>query len=122
MIWDLLIGLFCLINAFIDNRRIKANKKIYHGINGLIFLSFVILIWLVSKQSPVSILRMIILRQIFFDIPLNLLRHLSWSCDSIEAKPKAITDRVERFLFRGISWLDEATYLIIYITLSIWAG
>lgn len=40
MIWQLvLMTAFNVVNAFIDAKRIKANKLIYHGISAAIYLS-----------------------------------------------------------------------------------
>jgi hypothetical protein len=119
MILDLFLALYNLLNAWHDAERIKKDKPVYHGINGLIYCLLVAGCWWFSDQDPLSVLRQLMLRQLSFDIPLNLMRGLKWSYDTPAEKPGAITDRVERFLFRGVSWLDEFSYSIIYIILII---
>jgi hypothetical protein len=95
---------FCnLINSRIDAYRILRNKTIAHGINFGVYAVIVAALIVVFKMNwPNSILfcfSAFFNRQLSFDIPLNLRRHLEWYHQSTANPPAAWWDRVERVLF-----------------------
>jgi len=95
---------FCnLINSRIDAYRILRNKTIAHGINFGVYAIIVGALIVVFKMSwPISILfcfSAFFNRQLSFDIPLNLRRHLKYYYQSTANPPKALLDRIERVLF-----------------------
>lgn len=55
--------------------------------------------------------------RIFFTIPLNLMRGLAW--DYVTETPKAVTDKVEQWIFgkNGV-WPVVATVFIFFIMLA----
>lgn len=98
-----LLAFWNLINSRIDAYRILKNKTIAHGINFVAYGLFVGLVcWLFEYDLKTIILFSVSAffnRQFSFDLPLNLRRHLPWYYQSTANPPKAILDRVERFLF-----------------------
>jgi hypothetical protein len=90
---------FNLINSRIDAYRILKNKHIAHAINfGVYALFCVELCWLALWNFGVITLFCVSAfcnRQISFDIPLNLRRHLPWDYVTKEKPPGAWLDRQE---------------------------
>jgi len=121
--FDFIIGLLNFLHAGIDAERIAKNKRIYHGINGLIYLGICFVFALVVSSSffwliaSISFLRWLALRQLTFDIPLNILRGLEW--DYISPEPKAWLDKLELKVFKGVYGRAEKFYLRSYIILLI---
>lgn len=110
---------FNLLNARRDSQRIKKDLPINHPLNGaayVLLLSF--LCWLLHLHWY-DVVRGLLLRQLTFDIPLNLMRGLSWSYDSED--PQAVADRLEKGLFKGVPYADEVFYFLIYILFLSWA-
>lgn len=98
---------FNLVNSRLDAYRILRHKNIAHGVNLAAYACVVaFLIW---RQKPASwpeiidqvnfALAAFFNRQLSFDIPLNLRRGLQWDYQSTDKKPKAMMDRIERWLF-----------------------
>jgi len=109
-----LVG-FNLINSRIDAYRILKDKAIAHGVNFISYAVFsIILYWLANKPEItwckfpyidviVYCMSAFCNRQLSFDIPLNLRRHLPWYHQSAANPPKAWWDKVERRIF-GIDY------------------
>jgi hypothetical protein len=101
---ELILAFWNIINSRIDAHRILKNKTIAHGINFSAYSIITgLLVWLFKMNLPHSIvfcLSSFFNRQITFDIPLNLRRGLPWDYQSIANPPKALMDRIERFIFR----------------------
>jgi len=98
-----ILAFWNFINSRIDAYRILKNKAIAHGINfGAYAILVGMLIWLFKMNWPNGILFCISAfanRQLSFDIPLNLRRHLKWYYRSSANPPKALLDRIERKIF-----------------------
>jgi len=100
---QLVLASFNLMNAVHDAFRIKAHKRIYHGLN---FVAYAVLCgalcWAGKWDFRTIILSCVAAfcnRQLSFDIPLNQFRGLKWDYVSTERPPKSITDRIEIRLF-----------------------
>jgi hypothetical protein len=83
-------GIYTLLAAF-DAGRIKSNKKIYHGINGLVTLLVTLPVYLIVNQW-FFIIGLLALRRIVFDTALNIFRGLSF--DYISSNTTSIIDRL----------------------------
>lgn len=99
---------FCnFINSRVDAYRILRNKTIAHGINFGVYVIIVGgLIVLFKMNWPEGILfcfSAFFNRQLSFDLPLNIRRGMPWYYQSAAKPPKAIWDRIERWLF-GIDY------------------
>lgn len=95
---------FCnFINSRIDAYRILRNKTIAHGINFTIYAVIVgVIIFIFKMNWPNGVLfcfSAFFNRQLSFDLPLNVRRHLPWYYQSTANPPAAWWDRVERALF-----------------------
>lgn len=133
MIIELLVGqLFLIIynvaNAYIDAYKIFKNKTIAHAVNFICYLLFAsILCFLLRITLYIPIILFLLSaffnRQFSFDIPLNLRRGLSWDYQSQAEPPKAILDRIERFLFgKGDVGKSVATFygICYFAIINIW--
>lgn len=100
---QLSLAFWNLINSRIDAYRIFKDKPIAHGVNFVAYGLFVALVcWLAEYDLKTIILFSVSAffnRQFSFDLPLNLRRRLKWYYQSTANPPKALLDRVERFLF-----------------------
>lgn len=122
----IILILFNLLNSRIDAYKIERLKKsIRHGINGGAYLITVgLCVWLFGFKfwpAVVFVLSAFFNRQIFFDIPLNWRRGLSWDYMSTAKPPKAIWDRIEQRLvgYNGAAITKiYAVALIIFTVLS----
>jgi hypothetical protein len=90
---------FNLINVRIDAYRIMNNKTIAHGINFAAYALFcALLCWLAQWDAWEIVIFCVSAfcnRNITFDIPLNLRRHLPWDYVSPAKPPKALLDQIE---------------------------
>lgn len=113
------LALFNILNAAYDAERIKKNKRIYHAFNFIayaIVIAAMILVLKMNKwQAIVYCVSAFLNRQIFFDIPLNLMRGLKWDYFSTEKPPKAIMDRIEIRIFGYNGKLPVLIYAIGWI-------
>lgn len=115
----ILVG-FNLVNARVDAYRILRHKNIAHAANFGVYALFVALLcWLSGWNIGVITLFSVSAffnRQISFDIPLNLRRGLPWYYQSTANPPKAVMDRIERFIFGNLSgkWI-AAIYMACWI-------
>lgn len=111
--------LFNILNAFFDAHRIKKNKRIYHALNGLMYVIVIgATIWFFGIDKwkiIVFCISAFFNRQLFFDIPLNLLRGLKWDYFSTEKPPKAIMDRIEIRIFGYNGKLPVLVYSALWI-------
>jgi hypothetical protein len=106
---------FNLINSRIDAHRILRHKNIAHGINLAAYLAVVGFMvykevdaewhagwperWYVIIDAILFLFAALFNRQLSFDIPLNLRRKLAWDYQSVDNPPKAVMDKIERWLF-----------------------
>jgi len=119
LIDHVILTAFNVGNAIFDASRIKAGKRIYHGINFALYLALVLALLIVGKSTvaewiitPISAFAN---RQLFFDITLNLLRGLKWYYVSTERPPKAIMDRIEVSFFGYNGKATTFCYTLLYI-------
>ncbi len=123
----LILIAFNFVNSRIDAYRILANKKIAHGINFGAYLTVVALCcWLFHMsvgQIILFSLSAFFLRQITFDVFLNLRRGLSAFYQSVANPPKAVMDRIERDLFGFINgkqlFIIYLTFFVVLFTISL---
>jgi hypothetical protein len=122
---NLLFSVFNLINSRIDAYKIKVlHKEIRHGIN---FIAYGVVVAGAMCLRSYSILAIVLNclsaffnRQITFDIPLNLRRGLSWDYQSTANPPKAIWDRIEKFVFRSLSGKQIVIiYLVSWVVVTV---
>lgn len=121
MIYQLIYLAFCLILAFINYRVIKANKRVYHGINGVLHLACWITVFLITKNILITATLPFIGR-LFFDTALNKMRGLplNYVSDWVKTNnPRASkTDRLEWQIFKS-GLLPKVIYLIVIIVLNV---
>lgn len=112
MIWSIIILIAAnLVNVFIDAYKItKLNKNIRHGINFAVHGIVVGACMWIWHLNLWFILFAFCNRQLTFDIPLNLKRHLPWDYVTKERPPKAVMDRIEVRVFG----YDGRTPIIFY--------
>lgn len=124
----MILILFNILNAFFDASRIKKNKRIYHGLNLLAYCVVMgFEVWLFEIRGwwiVLYCLSAFFNRQLFFDIPLNLARGLTWDYVSKEKLPKAKMDRIEIWMFGlngkppvlvySIGWIITTGILLIF--------
>lgn len=110
-------------NSRIDAYRILKHKEIAHGIN---FVAYAIVTSVLIWVSDYGVERAIWFsvgaffnRQLSFDIPLNLRRGLPWYYQSTANPPKAIWDRIERWVF-GMESKDGKRIVIWYSLFYLW--
>jgi hypothetical protein len=100
---QLILAFFNVINAYLDAYRILKHKGIAHAVNFTAYGAFTGLIaWKASfdiGDIVVFCIAAFFNRQLSFDIPLNLRRHLPAFYQSTANPPKAWCDKVERKLF-----------------------
>ncbi len=113
MIAVLLYGLFCIWFAWLNAKWIKAEKRIYHGWNGLLHLAAAGLIfYFFGWKYGVATL---FVTRLIFDTSLNLFRDLP--IDYVPVAPKSIVDKVEKFIFKSNGLLPKILYLLIIVIL-----
>lgn len=107
---------FCLLLAYFNKRRIAYDKRIRHGVNGLLHACFWVGTMLITKSwFPACVLPF--LGRLFFDAALNVMRRLP--VDYVARNPKSIIDRLEKKIFNGDGILPKIIYLIVAVTLNI---
>ena len=112
MILTLII--FTIVNillAVIDSRLIGKRRRILHGLNGLIYAAILAVpyflfhnLWLIGA--------LLFNRMLVFNIALSLSRGKYW--DYISPAPKAITDKIAKWIFGNNGRLMYAVYLLIF--------
>lgn len=113
---QIIYALFCVWFARYNARRIIADKRIYHGINGAIHLSVACACgYFFSIISGVIIL---LLARVVFDSALNYFRfgYVTY----VSQKPKSLADRLAKKVFgnnKEVELLLEVFLLIILNTL-----
>jgi hypothetical protein len=99
-----------------DASKIKANKTIDHFLNGVAYILTITVFCMIFKmdwfESGLFTLSCFCNRQLFFDVPLNLMRKLKWNY--IPVKPESFIDKIE-----GKIGFSPGTAEIIYSQL--WA-
>jgi hypothetical protein len=100
---QIILSLCNLLNVQIDAYEISKNRNVGHTINfiayGIVTGVNIYLFHLPFWQSVITCFAAFFNRQITFDIPLNLRRHLSWDYVTKQNPPGSILDRIEIRLF-----------------------
>jgi len=116
--------LFNLVNSRVDAYRIFKTKSIAHGIN---FGCYAALVGAECWYLQSSVLMTVIMciqaflnRQNWFDIPLNMRRRkhdktITWDYQSRAKPPKAITDRIEYWIFGYNPAAIAITYMVLWV-------
>lgn len=102
----------CILNAWIDAKRIKGGKRIYHGVNGGIYLALTFGSYFLGGWFLV--LAVLIIRKVFFDVALNLFRGLPFFY--FPQNPKSILDKLQYKVFNvnmEILWVVLVLLLLI---------
>lgn len=119
LISQLALASFNLLNAAHDAFRIRAHKRIYHGLNfGVFTLLVALLCWRAGWNFGVITLFCVSAfcnRNITFDIPLNKFRGLKWDYVSTAKPPKAILDRIEIRLFGYNGRAPVIMYAVVWV-------
>ncbi len=114
-----------ILRAWIDAKRIKGGKRIYHGINGAITLACAALVfWLADWKVALSLL---FITRVFFDVSLNLFRGLGIDYISPEVvryislkeafRKGKVADYIEYRLFKNNGYAPKILYLLIIVIL-----
>jgi hypothetical protein len=109
---------FVVINialAFIDARRIKQNKHIYHGVNGAIYGGLILISYLFT-HSILSSFAMLLLRIPVFNSSLNLFRGLS--IDYTSKSTTSIIDKTTQKIIDAIGYFNYC-FVILLIVFSL---
>lgn len=105
-----LTAVFIVINiilAYIDARRIKQGKHIYHGVNGAVYGGLVLVSYLFT-HNILSMFAMLVLRIPVFNTSLNLFRGLP-----IDYTSKTTTSIIDRLTYGTIERVGYFNYCFI---------
>jgi hypothetical protein len=115
----LIVILFIAINialAKYDSWRIARHKRIYHGINAVVYLILLVYPYIVTKDW-FFIIALLSLRRIVFDTALNLFRGLRF--DYISSTTTSIIDRLSYKFQAKYGYVPYYGVFFILIILSI---
>lgn len=115
----LIVILFIAINialAKYDSWRIARHKRIYHGINAVVYLILLIYPYIVTKDW-FFVIALLSLRRIVFDTALNLFRGLRF--DYISSTTTSIIDRLSYKFQAKYGYVPYYGMFFILIILSI---
>lgn len=126
LINQVVLAAFNIINSRIDAYRISKHKEIAHAINFITYAIFARIIVYVARYDIGDIIIFyscaFFNRQLSFDIPLNLRRHLPWYYQSTANPPRALWDKIERKLFgidydgkKIVLWYSLCLFSILFI-------
>lgn len=116
---------FAIFRAWIDAKRIKSGKHIYHGLNGGITIAIAALFWwLADWKAGFAIL---FIHKVFFDTALNYFRGLGIDYVSPEVKSYPdirmafqkgkVIDYIEYRIFGNSSVVPKILYCLFIIVL-----
>ena len=109
LILSLVFIVINIILAFIDAQRIKKGKHIYHGVNGAIYGSLVLIAYLFT-HNIFSIFALLVLRIPVFNSALNLFRGLP-----INYTSKTTTSIIDRATYGIIERVGYFNYCFIML-------
>lgn len=107
---------FCIGFAYINYKVIKANKRVYHGLNGMLHLAVWIAVFFTMKSLLLT-LSLPFVARVFFDTSLNLWRGLP--LDYVPKNPKSRADKIEKEIFGNNGLLPKIIWLLIITALLI---
>ena len=113
MLKIVLFILFILANigfAYIDSQKIKQNKPIYHGINGLIYLGLLIPVYILT-HSWLTIIGLSLIRIPVFNTFLNYFRGKKLTY--ISNTTTSIIDQITNFIPKEIGYWNYCFWLFI---------
>ena len=114
----LIVILFTAVNivhAYHDAERIKAQKRIYHGLNGLFYI--LLLAPIILSKEWLFVIGLLSLRRIVFDTALNLFRKLRF--DYISSTTTSVMDRLSYKFQAKFGYIPYYGMFFILIILSI---
>lgn len=114
----LIVILFIGVNiahAYHDGKRIKAQKRIYHGLNGLFYI--LLLAPVAFLKDWLFVIGLLSLRRIVFDTALNLFRGLRF--DYISSTTTSLIDRLSYKFQAKFGYIPYYGMFFILIILSI---
>lgn len=115
----IIVILFTGVNvahAHYDSERIKAQKRIYHGLNGLFYILLLAPVYIYLKDW-MFIIGLLSLRRVVFDTALNLFRGLRF--DYISSTTTSIIDRLSYKFQAKFGYFPYYGMFFILIILSI---
>jgi hypothetical protein len=95
LLYQILYAVICVAFAYLNKRWIDQDKKILHGLNGLLHIVAAVVAWWLFDWMVFVII--LCEARIVFDISLNKFRGLEF--DYVPIKPKSIVDKLERKIF-----------------------
>jgi hypothetical protein len=105
-----------ILHAKYDAIRISQHKRIYHGINGLVHVILVGIVYLFIKDLFFTI-GLLALRRIVFDTALNLFRGLRF--DYISSTTTSIIDRLSYDFQKRYGYFIYYGIFFLFVLLSI---
>ena len=123
MIYTFIILIFVFINialAAIDKRLISRGKRIYHAINGAVYLALVTPVFFITGNL-FFVISLLSLRLLVFNPALNLGRGLNFFY--LPEKPKSIIDRLAKFVFRSgkVAYIFYAAcFIFLLLKIFLW--
>lgn len=105
-----------ILHAKHDAVRISQHKRIYHGINGLIHVILVGVVFLFTKEW-FFVIGLLSLRRIVFDTALNLFRGLRF--DYISSSTTSIIDRLSYSFQKRYGYVIYYGLFFLLVLLSI---
>jgi len=109
--------IFSVVNILLadaDANLIIKGKWIKHGINGLVYAAMLAVPYFIFHNYWLMA-ALLMNRLLFFNIFLSLFRKLDW--DYMSEYPKAITDKIQKFIFGTHGKAMYAIYFIIFTLL-----
>jgi hypothetical protein len=99
-----------------DAAKIKDKKTIDHFLNGIAYCLTIVIFCMIFEMDWLEVIIFALScfcnRQLFFDIPLNLMRKIKWNY--IPAKPESFVDKIE-LKFGFTPGTIEVIYLMIWV-------
>lgn len=115
MIYLIVYALFCIAFAWLNAVLIKANKRIYHGLNGLLHIAAAVVGW--HFWGWVIGISILFVARLVFDTSLNLFRGLP--IEYVPRSPKSIVDKIEKTVFNSDGIMPKLVYFAIIVLLNI---
>lgn len=113
-------AIFVLINTLMAGRdaiKIREHKTIDHFNNGLMYLLSIVVSGMIFRlnigEFVVFTISCFCNRQLFFDIPLNLIRKLKWYY--VPEKPESFVDKIEAKVFGKNGKVPVYVYAVAFL-------